>query len=245
VSFLLSSLALVAGPFLFVLGARQEGVRLALDGFVVMTLAGIVCLHIVPDAWRLAGLVSLVFLALGLLFPLLLEAVFARALERAHGFVVVLAAVGIGVHGTLDGIALIPLAEGGLLANELALGVIIHRLPVGMAIWWALKPEFGTRAAVGMITLVIGATGLGFLLGANLSSAGASPILACFQSFVAGSLVHVVLFGRRHDHGASPDAVAGHEHDHDAQTARMGSWYFRLGLLVGMAAVLVIPHVHG
>jgi len=237
-TFLLGSLALLAGPFLFSLGARYAGTRQALDGFILVTLAGIVCLHIVPESWRVAGALSILFLALGLAFPLLLESVFSRALERAHLAVVIIAALGIGIHALLDGIALIPVGdEAGLFANKLALGVIIHRLPVGMAIWWSLRPQFGNAAVLAVLMVVIGVTGLSYYLGADVIGAADSTSLAVFQSFIAGSLVHVALFGRSHHHGAEP----GHEHGDDGRSA---SWPFRVGLLLGLVTVFLLPHVH-
>lgn len=236
-TFLASSIALVLGPFLFLLGERHPGSRQALEGFILVTIGGIVGLHIVPEAWRVVGWVSLILLALGLAFPMLLEALFSAAIVRAHGFVVALAAVGVALHAALDGIALLPLTgERALADNELAVGVILHRLPVGMAVWWVLRPRFGTMAALATLLIVVGATALSYFLGARLIVPGVSVGLAAFQSFVAGSLVHVVLFGIGHGHG---DLEA---HDH-RRGARMGSWAFRAGLLMGLAMVFLLPHM--
>jgi len=234
-TFVISTLVLLLGPFLFMLGERHHGSRQALDGFVLITLAGIVCLHIVPEAWRVAGPVSLVFLLLGLGFPVALEAIFSKALRRAHLFVVVIAAAGIVVHAVVDGIALLPLADdGGLLENQLAIGVILHRLPVGMAIWWALRPQFGTAVALATFGVVIGVTGVSYYYGADLIGGAQARSLAYFQSFVAGSLVHLVLFGINHDHDA----------DEAHQGKKMDSWSFRVGLLLGLVVVFLLPHIH-
>lgn len=235
-TFIASTIALLMGPFLFLLGERHGNTRQALDGFILIIIAGIVCLHIVPEAWRVAGWISLIFLGFGLVFPSILEAVFSMALSRAHGFVVAVAAVGVVVHAAVDGIALLPLAEAdGILSNQLAVGVIVHRLPVGMAIWWVVRPRFGTAAAVVTFAIVIGATGASYFLGAGLMSAIESVGLACFQSFVAGSLVHVALFGMSHDHGDQG------EHTH---ASRIESRAFRVGVLIGLLVVLLVPHLH-
>ena len=53
------------------------------------------------------------------------------------------------------------LSDGGVVdlwSNQLALGVILHRLPVGMAIWWSLRPQFGRNAAIVMFAVIIVAT---------------------------------------------------------------------------------------
>lgn len=235
-TFLLSTVALLSAPFLYALADERARSRQALDGFILVTIAGIVCLHIVPDAWRTGGVASLGFLLAGLAFPVVLEATFSRAMHRAHLFVVVVAAFGIVVHAILDGFALLPLEPGsGLLGNGLALGVILHRLPVGMAIWWVLRPHFGTPVAVATFAVVILATAASYFLGAEiigLEGAADTASLAFFQSFVAGSLVHVVLFGSSHDHG-------------ETSAPRMESWAFRGGLLLGLVMVFLLPHIHG
>lgn len=250
-TFLLSSLALLAGPFLFALAARHPASRVGLEGFILVTLGGIVCLHIAPDAWQVAGYFSLLMGLLGLVFPMLLEAVFRRALSQAHMVVLVIAASGIVLHAVLDGIALLPLvATEGSSGNELAAGVIIHRLPVGVAIWWVLRPQFGTMVALATFALVIGATGLSYFSGAGVFASNAFW-LALFQSFVAGSLIHVALFGASHEHD--------HDHAHQAVAGGSGaasrfageaalkvrSPAFRLGLLLGLVTIFLLPHVSG
>ncbi len=254
-SYLLSSLALLAGPFLFALAARHPASRAGLEGFILVTLGGIVCLHIAPDAWQVAGFFSLLMGLGGLAFPMLLEAVFRRALAQAHLVVLILAACGIVLHAVLDGIALLPLeVSAGGRGNELAAGVIIHRLPVGIAIWWVLRPQFGTGIAVATFALVIGATGLSYFSGAGIFAANAFW-LALFQSFVAGSLVHVALFGASHDHEhdqGDRDMAHGsgsHTHPHAQPTrevpSKVRSPAYRLGLLLGLVAVFLLPHVSG
>jgi hypothetical protein len=240
-TYLFSSVALALGPLVFQLGGRWPAARRGLDGFVLVTLVGIVGLHIVPYAWNVAGAFSIGFLVLGLLFPVFIERAFARALTQAHLLVVLLAVAGLAVHAVLDGVALLPLA--GSAADELALGVIVHRLPVGMAMWWALRPRLGAPLAASALAAVIAVTGLSYyLFGRGMASIGESVGLAAFQSFVAGSLVHLAIFGSGHqpsdpaDHGASEDV--------HAHWSRTGSGAFRLGLAVGVLAILLLPHLH-
>ncbi len=252
----LSILALVAGPFVFSLASRQPAAREALEGFILITLAGIICLHIAPEAWRIAGFASVVTGLLGLAFPALLERIFRQALTRAHLVVLAVAAAGIVVHAVLDGIALLPLMtepggeHGG---RALAIGVIIHRLPVGMAIWWVLRPQFGTTVAVTTFLVVIVTTVVGYLVGGDLLVSSAWS-LALFQSFVAGSLVHVALFGIHHEHDHAHEVAAYVEEtaERTADTPGTGrsvrprnlqSWAFRAGLLLGLVTVFGLPHI--
>jgi len=246
-TFLLSTLVLVAAPLLYGALHRYRRSREALEGFVLVTIAGIVALHIVPGAWELAGWSSLVALVIGGAFPLLLERIYRRALERAHLFVLLLAAVGIVVHAVLDGIALLPEAgSSSILDNELALGVILHRLPVGVAVWWVLRPQFGPVPALCVIALIIVATGSSYFFGAALLNADLVP-LALFQSFVAGSLLHIALVGTADGHSG------GEHHVHPQPLSPRGRWAavlgprrapaFWIGVGVGLATVVLLPHV--
>ncbi|MGE0625362.1 MAG: hypothetical protein AB7I04_16930 [Pseudomonadales bacterium] len=246
-TFLLSTLVLVTAPLLYGVLHRYRRSRDALEGFVLVTIAGIVVLHIVPGAWELAGLSSLIALAVGAAFPLLLERIYRRALERAHLFVLILAAVGIVVHAVLDGIALLPEADGGgILDNELALGVILHRLPVGVAVWWVLRPQFGPVPAMCVLALIVVATGASYFFGAGLLTADLG-LLALFQSFVAGSLLHVALVGTTAGHTGE-----GH-HEHADPVSARSRWAavlgprrtpaFWAGLGVGVVTVMLLPHV--
>ncbi len=247
----LSILALIAGPVVYALASRRPAAREGLEGFILVTLAGIVCLHIAPEAWRIAGVAGVAAGLVGLAFPSLLEGVFRQALSRAHLVVLALAAAGIVVHAVLDGIALLPMASGeashaghGSGSRALAVGVIIHRLPVGMAIWWVLRPQFGTAVAVATFAVVIVTTIIGYLAG-GAYLASADWTLALFQAFVAGSLIHVALFGASHDH----------EHDHEQGTeadsavkaaARpFHSRAYRAGLLLGLVTIFALPHISG
>lgn len=132
--------------------------------------------------------------------------------EHAHGaqgrVLLVLALAGLALHAALDGAALLAhdLQDAAALADHaghaaaragaevptLALGVILHRLPLGLAVWWAVGQGPHRRRAVALLSLVGVATVLGFVAGqqglAHLPLRG----LAVFQALVAGALIHVV-----------------------------------------------------
>ena len=237
----LSMAALLAGPFVYALGQQRLQARQFLDGFVFITIAGIVCVHIVPSALSQGGAVALLFLLAGLGFPTLLERVFERAHHQAHSAILLLAALGLVVHAVIDGIALAPTGQAsaeGLIAalwsNQLALSVVLHRLPVGMAIWWSLRPQFGVRVAVSIFALIMAVTAVSFAFAAPILALAETRSLAYFQSFVAGSLVHAVAFGLSHDHDAQIEPVA-----------RLDAWGYRLGILLGMFLVFTLPLLHG
>jgi len=241
----LSILALIAGPFVYAIGRRQPDFREVLDGFVFITIAGIVCVFIIPGAIDSGGLIAIACLLLGLGFPVAVERFFERSMHRAHVFILILASLGLVVHATVDGVALLPAASNGieiaarddglfgsLFDNQLALGVILHRLPVGMAIWWSVRSSFGTVPAVATFVVISAATILAYALGRPVLDLAGAQGIAWFQAFVAGSLVHVVAFGVSHDHSQPKPVRAAN------------SWAYRVGILLGMFVVFTVPHLH-
>ncbi len=191
-NFLLSTLALLAGPFVYALGRRNAVVERLLDALIVLAIAWIVVAHIVPEAFDTAGPIVLAALLIGMAFPFALRRIFHLASSTAHIALLTLAAFALVLHALIDGIALSPV--GG---DELAIAVIIHRVPVGMAIWWTFRPAIGTTAAVIAFVLLIGATAAAYFLGAPVAELAESKTLALFQAFVAGSLVDLVIISVR------------------------------------------------
>jgi hypothetical protein len=149
----LSIVALLAGPAIYTLGKRNQVARQVLDGFIFITIAGIVTVNIIPEALANGGNLAILFLALGIAFPVVLERGLHDSFHAAHGLVLALAALGLIIHSVLDGITLLPVSD-----RKLAYAVILHRLPVGMAIWWSLRPNLGMSAAVAAFAMIIGAT---------------------------------------------------------------------------------------
>lgn len=225
----LGTLALLLGPSVYTLGRKNRVARQILDGFIFITIAGLVTINIIPDALSVGGRIALLCLVLGIAFPVVLERVFHSAFHAAHGIVLVLAALGLAIHSMLDGIALLP-AEG----EDLAWAVILHRLPVGMAIWWSLRPTLGMPVAIGAFATIIIATGLSFIFGAPVIELAEARSVAWLQAFISGSLVHVVAFGVSHDHGA-----------HIEPATQFQDWGYRLGILLGLLLVFTVPALYG
>ena len=111
----LSILALLAGPIVYTLGRRNPVARQVLDGFIFITIAGIVTVNIIPEALTGGGRLAILFLALGIVFPVILERGLHHKFHAAHAIVLALAALGLVIHSVLDGIALLiaPIAENG------------------------------------------------------------------------------------------------------------------------------------
>jgi zinc transporter ZupT len=218
-------LALLSGPLLFEVGRLGSRTSAFLDGFAFITISGLFLFGILPEAIASGGLATWVFAALGLAFPLLVERLFHDAAHRAHLAFLALGLLGLVAHCMLDGLILLgaqPVGAAGHPAGEqLGLAVILHNMPKGIALWFLLAPAFGRRVAAGVLLLLIGGTGAGYLGGQPVLALLAGPSVAWFQAFVAGSILHVVVHG-----------VAAHEHP--APGIVPPKWPERLGLLAGL-----------
>lgn len=224
----LSIAALLAGPFVYTLGKRNAIARQVLDGFIFITIAGLVAVHIIPDSLLGGGNLAILFLALGIAFPVLIERGLHESFHAAHGLVLALAALGLVIHSVLDGIALLPGSNGNL-----AYAVILHRLPIGMAIWWSLRPNLGIGAAATAFGLIIVSTTAAFVFGAPVVDLAEARGIAWLQAFISGSLIHIVAFGVSHDHDS-----------HVEPAARFQDWGYRVGILAGLFFVFTAPQLH-
>ena len=228
IALLLGSLvALVVGPLLLQfkrLGSQATGF---LGGFTFITIAGLIGFGIVPEAVNAGGWPAWVWLLLGLGFPVLLETQFHRMHAQAHLLVLIISICGLALHAAIDGAAMaVPAGNKAMHehGDELGLAVMLHRLPVGIAVWHLLSPTLGWRAALAVLGLMMLATVGGFTLGPQLSEASASEAVAWFQAFVAGSILHVIVY------------EPGHQH---SSRELLAKWPDRIGLLCGLALLYV------
>jgi len=241
-AFILSVISLLSGPFLYSCAGRFRHAQQILDGFIFITIAGLVCVHIMPASIEAGGIVAIAFMIVGLAFPIVLEYVFDHAMKAAHVTILLLALIGLTVHAAFEGLALLPEMvthnhdadyDHGLFQtiseNYLTFGVILHRLPVGMAIWWSIRPHFGLKVALGTFAIIILGTAASYFSGPAILEIVKSAELSYFQAFVAGSLLHVVIMGVSHDH-------EGFVLDKNTVKAE---WPHRLGCTVGLLFVFM------
>lgn len=191
---LLSSAALLLGPLIYAFGRQHRVASIAFDWLIKGAIAFIVFVHIIPEAYEAMGYWAFVVLAAGIAFPIVLEKLFKKAHDAAHLVIVGIAALGLLLHALVDGLGL--LFDDG---SGLAHAIILHRIPVGMAIWWTVRPNFGKPAALLMLALIIAATTIGYTMGDSIFDIADTGKLALLQAFISGSLIHVVLVGAKHD----------------------------------------------
>lgn len=189
-NFLLSTIALLLGPFVYAAGRRNATAERLLDAFVILAIAWIVGVHIVPEVIATGGMIAIAVIAIGMAFPYALRRIFHLASSEMRFTLLSLAATALALHALIDGIALLP-ATG----DPLSIAVIVHRLPIGMAIWWTFRPAIGRNAAIAAFAIIVAATAFSYYLGDPVVDMLESRTLAYFQAFVSGSLIDLVVVG--------------------------------------------------
>ena len=228
--------ALLLGPFLAKLFEQQSGINRFLDGFILVSIGGIAVIHLLPEAVVEIGGMALLMVVLGALLPYFAERAFHNYERATHSGVLVLAFSGILVHTLLDGIAVSQASLDHGSGQALAYAVILHRLPVGLLIWWALKPLSNTKVIVSVLALMSLTTAAGFGLGGAEFPGAHSSYITYFQALVTGSLLHVLF--HRHIHG-----VASKENDHGDSHSK-NALPSALGALVGAGLLYFLPLGH-
>ncbi len=196
--------ALVAGPLLGLgAGPRQDAetgpqrtLAPLLEGLAIAAIPGLIFLEFVPSAVGKGDWSVLLVLAVGFMLPIAVEKATRQTGGEAHRWALLAGLSGFAVHAALDGAALATLpADAGA---SFPLATVLHRLPVGVAVWWLVAREMDSRAAVGALFVLMAATVIGYVVGdeAGWTAAGAGGV-RLFQAAVGGSLVHVAMHQRR------------------------------------------------
>ena len=217
---LLSLLALAVGPVLVHFVHRLRAAAITLDAFVIVMVGGLVLTHVLPHAIENGRWFALVACVIGFIVPTLAERGLRPATSGARLAFLVLAWIALFAHATLDGIWLTE-----PMGSALVWAVILHRLPVGISIWWIVARTVGVRAAVMTIGVIVAGTLLGYCLGEATLKGEPMRVIGIFEGLLAGSLLHVVM----HAHIPPPQGDRGRLH-----------FASLLGMLLAVAALFLI-----
>lgn len=218
---------LLVGPVVFFLLRRRQGPFAFLDGFVVVAVPGLVLLHVVPEAVAQREIGLALALGAGLMAPGALERLTRDVAGRMDRWALALGVSGLALHAILEGVALRPLSGPDDLAFGLA--VALHRVPVGLAIWWLVRERAGDQAALAAVLFVGLLTGAGFWGGGPLAGWMTGGGVELYQAFVGGTLVHVAF----HQIGGHESSAPGR-----VRTALEGlGGILALFLLVGLGSL--------
>jgi hypothetical protein len=221
---ILSIVMLAVGPVLYRWLGSHKRAGAALDSFILFSVGALVFGVVLPDLVAAAGIAAIGSAIVGFLGPMVLERLSGHGSSRVHQAALALGVVGLVLHTTLDGAAIASFDQTH--AMELALAVALHRLPVGMTVWALVRPKFGVPRALGVLGLIAVGTIAGFMYADLQLDVTQGTLFACFQAFVAGSLVHVLI---HHDRESSGDTWKVSE---------------LAGGLVGIALVFGLTQVH-
>ena len=131
------------GPLIY-RGARARRTVAAVDAFALVGVAGLVLVHILPQSFELAGWWVLPVAVLGAVGPGLLCGTRLFSGRESRVVALPLALLAIALHALLDGVAIASDEAGAAHgSSELALAVVLHRVPVGLGIWWLVRPLYG------------------------------------------------------------------------------------------------------
>lgn len=258
---LASCIALLIGPLFYRYFSSSSGLQKGLDGFIFVSLGGLVLIHILPELLEHGGMLAIVFVLLGIWGPTASERLFHRYSEVTHNFTLFLGIGGLLLHTITDGTAMV-LAQQDDNSILLALGVILHQLPVGFAVWWILKPHLGTRWTLMIFAAQMLFTGIGYFAGEQLLPYLNIDDTVYLQAFITGTILHVVLHQPHGQHESDTQGKyeyqagigsllgigllvilllmdsGGHEHaHHDHSTEQLMTWLLKL------APVLLLSYV--
>ena len=258
IALLLISLAVLGvAPFVVPLLQRDPRWVQGLDGFVLAAIGALVGLHLVPHAVEDAGPIALLTFLAGLIVPLVLERVGHVRARHAHAFALGLGLLGLLGHAVVDGVAIAGSAGVDAMLDahghghghghdghghghdhsSMGLGVVLHRLPVAIALWWLVRPRYGRAAGWTVLGLTGAATVVGFVVGSDWMASASLEALGLFQGFVSGMLLHVMF--HRHEHG---DGEHGGTGACCEVPARPGPrWPESFGAALGIATIVGVP----
>ncbi|MEE2751047.1 MAG: permease [Myxococcota bacterium] len=244
---LISVLGLLAGPLMLQVRTDLERTGAVLDGFALVTVGGLVVLHLLPEAIEHAGWSALGFAFAGAVIPLWMD---RNAISTNGSVQPLLLLVGLAPHAAVESASLSLAGEASVLA--LGASIAAHRLPVGLILFSMIRQHHGVARAWAAILIMVLATLGGFWLGATPTGGLAEQPFAWLQALVGGSLLHVAFSHHLHDctthahtHDHSQHDDAPHSHGQELSSA----WAASGALLGGMVLVLALStspgHHHG
>ena len=228
---LISLLAFAVGPALYGMADRARASLAALDGFVMVAVAGLALVHIIPHAVVTAGAGALAVALAGFIGPGLVEHRLERAARQTHTAALALALSGLTVHEFFDGVGLARAFYDPLTGiSILAVAVVLHRLPIAITVWWLLRPLRGPRLAWAVLAALGAATVLGYASVDLVAGLVDTRWLGLLEALIAGSLLHVVV------HRPSPLSAPD-----QGRRERLSAG---IGALFGLAAVAALGSEH-
>jgi len=245
VALIASFFSLFVGPLVYQTFGPLRRTDKIVTGIVLVVVAGTILVEILPNTYQTIGYLALALCLVGFAGPTIIEKSFQKAADTTHKLTIFLGITGLLAHAFIDGIA-IQSSESSE-PNGLTLAIILHRLPVGLTIWWLLKPLLGERYALVTLFLMGVTTLLGYFSSEAFSNYQDNLFFAVTQAFIAGSLLHVVVH-KPHSDGCMHTSDSHQHHHHSRPKPKSISAYLirweSLGMLIGLAILTLIHYYH-
>ena len=203
---LLSVAALAVGPAVAGPMQRRAHMRAAIDGFVLIMVGGLCMTAILPHAYEAIGPWALPLAALGFGLPHFSERRLHRHEEHEHEeprLLLALAVAGLGLHAAVDGASLALGSEHT--TRAIAIAILFHRIPVGLFIWWSMRPRFGLLGTSAILGLLALSTVVGYSVGSGLHELASGIGGGALHALLAGGLLHIIA-----SHGPIPGGRTRH-----------------------------------
>lgn len=240
---ILSVLVLLAAPLLAQVVNRVPALKGGIDGFVLLTVLGLVTLTLLPESLERVGGFGLLIALIGFILPWASEYLFHKTEEITHRIVMLVATLALVIHAASDG-ALLAVAKDSVHGSFLATGVLLHRVGVAIAVWWLLRPVLTTIGGISVLAAMGAMTIVAYLMVIFAGEWYDVPLAGYWQAFAAGSLLHVVLHPvGDHDHAPIASThtshrigtslgilfviglVASHYYDHGPETSEAAGYH--------------------
>ena len=230
---ILSALILLAAPLLARVVQHAPSLKGGIDGFVLITVLGLILLTLLPEALEYGGLLALGIAVLGFILPWASEFLFHKTEEITHRIVMLIATLALVIHAASDGVIL-AFARDSVHGSFVATGILLHRVGVAIAVWWLMRPILTTAGGIAVLTAMAAMTMVAYFMVLFAGEWYDIPLAGYWQAFAAGSLLHVVVHPvGDHEHAPSPTTAPSH---------RIGTG---LGILFVIALIASHYYDHG
>lgn len=240
----ISSVTVLLGAGLAIVFREKQTEFRLIFGFTAGAVFGFVLMLMVHLVWEENDLMKVNYLmilvmSVGFLLIWMLENLTHRIRKRfgnqtevhkKNVWGVNLTLIGLSIHAIVDGFNLSTAAKDPTDGIVLALGVLLHRLPVATVITTALRHNYGVgRTLLHLIPLIM-APFVGAFMGESLQQGVFMELTGYLTAFAVGTLLHVVMDGLRGGCVPSEEKISS--------STKIA---FVIGLILTLCAMFFIP----
>lgn len=245
----LSLISIIIGPIILHWFPKNRRLDNFLFSLVLVSVGGILLIETLPTLWKSINYWLIPLTLIGFLGPGLIEKSFQSKADKTHKVTLALGLCGLLLHAAIDGFAVVKRDH----QIYLPYAIILHRLVVGLSIWWLVEPIWGKVKTYWIFFALLTTTALGYYLGSNTSGHQSFNLnykgLDYFQAIVAGMLMHVIIHrphidddGHQHDHEHALKNDPEHKHSHGIVIKHPK--YFVAGIIVALLILFLLHELH-